>query len=260
MQLFVRTNRNLELTRAGQLLLARARNLLNEATLFTSFAHELNGKIEGHLVVGSTSEPVSTHIGPVIKALLEAHPLVGVDLRACPSSVAREGLRTGELDIAVMLGHPTISGFAYHELTSIPFRVAGPVAWKERIERADWAELARLPWITPLDSGIASYATMLQQMFGERGLELNTVARFDNASLGRALLEAGVGLMLMRQSHVERGVEEGRLAASPIAATDFPLHLVHDASRRDDPLIDAFLRAAAQVWPRLLATQARIPE
>jgi DNA-binding transcriptional LysR family regulator len=247
-QLFVRTNRNLELTRAGQLLLVRARTLLNEATLFTSFARELNGRMEGHLVVGSPSDPMSSRIGEIIKALLDDHPLVRVDLRSRPSSNTREGLQTGELDIGILLGHPTTSGFAYHELTMIPFRVAGPVAWKEQIEQAGWAALARMPWIAPLDSSIA-YATMLQQLFGERGLELNTVARFDNAGLARALLEAGVGLMLMRENHVDRGVRQGTLAASPLAATEFPLYLVHDASRRDDPLIDAFLVAAARIWP-----------
>ena len=42
-QLFVRTNRSLELTRAGQLLLAKAKILLNEAAIFISFARELRG-------------------------------------------------------------------------------------------------------------------------------------------------------------------------------------------------------------------------
>ena len=40
-QLFIRTNRRLELTRAGQLLLQKAKNLLNEEALFMSFAREL---------------------------------------------------------------------------------------------------------------------------------------------------------------------------------------------------------------------------
>ena len=50
-QLFVRTNRSLELTRAGQLLARKAKVLLNEEAQFTSFARELRGKItwEGDL-------------------------------------------------------------------------------------------------------------------------------------------------------------------------------------------------------------------
>ena len=42
-QLFVRTNRSLELTHAGQLLARKAKALLNEEAVFTSFARELKG-------------------------------------------------------------------------------------------------------------------------------------------------------------------------------------------------------------------------
>ena len=45
-QLFVRTNRSLELTRAGQLLARKAKALLNEEAQFTSFARELRGNRE----------------------------------------------------------------------------------------------------------------------------------------------------------------------------------------------------------------------
>ncbi len=252
-QLFIRTNRSLELTRAGQLLLGKAKALLNEATLFTSFARELHGKIDGHLVRGSTSDPASSRIGEVIAALRAAHPLISVDLRARPSSGTQEGLKTGEFDIGLLLGRPTVAAFTYYQLTTIPFQVAGPAAWKEQIERANWSELAALPWICPTDSSLA-YSTMLKQLFDERGLELNTVARFDNAALGRAMLEAGVGLMLMREEHVRQGLADGVLATSPIAHADFPLFMAHLTSRLNDPLVCAFLAAAAQVWPDMTPT------
>ncbi|CAN5726032.1 LysR family transcriptional regulator [soil metagenome] len=254
-QLFVRTNRSLELTRAGQLLLAKAKALLNEATLFTSFAREIHGKIEGNLVIGSTSDPASSRIGEVVAMLRAGHPLINVDLRARPSHGAQEGLKTGEFDVGLLLGRPTNPGFTYYQVNTIPFRVAGPIAWKERIESANWAELASMPWICPTGSSLA-YSAMLRELFDERGLELNAVARFDNATLGRAMLEAGVGLMLMREEHVKPGLERGLLAVSPIAHADYPLFMAHVASRRNDPLIGAFVAAATQVWPHMVITPA----
>jgi DNA-binding transcriptional LysR family regulator len=253
-QLFVRTNRSLEPTRACQLLLVKAKILLNEAALFTSFAREIRGKTEGHLVVASSSEPASSRIGEIVGALRLRHPLISVDLRARPSSGTRQGLKTGELDIGLLLGRPVDAGFTYYELTTVPFRVAGPAAWKEQIESANWAELASLPWIAPTDSSMA-YSAMLAQLFDERGLELNTVVRFDNAALGRAMLEAGVGLMLMREEHVNQGLEQGLLAVSPIAHAQFPLFMAHMATRRNDPLIRAFLEATTDVWPDLRETR-----
>ena len=252
-QLFVRTNRSLELTRAGQLLLAKAKILLNEAATFTSFAREIRGKIEGNLVVGASSEPATTGIGDVIGALRAKNPLISADLRARPSASTRQGLKTGELDIGLILGRPIDPGFTYYELTKVQFRVAGPVAWTAQIESANWAELASLPWITTTDASIA-YTAMVKDLFEARGLELNIVATFDNAAVGRAMVEAGVGVMLMREVHANQGLMQGTMAVSPIAQAQFQLYMAHLTSRRNEPLILAFLGAATDVWPDLRVT------
>jgi len=253
MQLFVRANRSLELTKAGQMLLRKAKALLGEEAEFTSFARELRGKTEGHLVVGSSSEPGS-RIGDIVTTLRGHHPLVTIDLRARPSSGLRQGLKSGELDIGVLLGRPVDAGFTYHELTTVKFRVAGPAAWRGQIEAADWAALAALPWVTP--SGSSAYGAMIAHLFGDKGLELNTVVRVDNSALGRAVLRSGGGMMLMREDHAAQGEREGSFALSPIARAEFALFVVHQTGRRDDPLIQAFVDAAREVWPQMKPTDA----
>lgn len=247
-QLFVRTNRSLELTHAGQLVLVQAKALLHAATLFTSFARELNGEIQGTLVIGSSGDPIASRIGPVVAALREAHPLVSVDMRVRPSSGTRQGLKNGELDIGVLLARPSDVSFHYYELTTVHFRIAGPVQWREQIEQADWLELASLPWITPTDSSMA-YAEMLVKMFDEKGHTLNSVARFDNAVVARTLAQAGVGMLLMRAEQALQGEKDGVLALSPLAPPSYSLYYAHLATRRKDPLILSFLEVAAKVWP-----------
>lgn len=247
-QLFVRTNRSLELTRAGQLLVAKAKTLLNEEAQFTSFARELRGKIEGKLVVGTSSEP-GTRIGEMLAALRNAHPLVSVELLARPSAGARQGLTSGELDVAVLLGRPIDPGFSYYGLTTVPYRVAGPAAWKQQIAAADWAALAALPWLTPSSS--SAHSSMLDHLFGERGLELNSVIRFDQSAVGRAALHAGAGMMLLREDHALQGEQQGVLAVSPIARAEVPLSIAHQSGRRGDPLIQAFVAAARVPWPAM---------
>jgi DNA-binding transcriptional LysR family regulator len=247
-QLFVRTNRNLELTPSGHLLFRRAKALLNEATMLTSFARELRGAVEGCLVIASSGDPVANRIGEIVFELRSRHSLVSVDTRARPSQSTHEGLMSGEVDIGVNLDRPTDASFQYHELSTVQFRVAGPAAWKERIENADWAGLAKLPWITPANSGMA-YATILDRLFKDKGLELDSVATFDSAAVGRAMLQAGVGVTLLREDHALEGVKAGYLALSPLARFDYALYVVHLASRKDDPLIRAFLEAAKVVWP-----------
>jgi DNA-binding transcriptional LysR family regulator len=250
-QLFVRTNRSLELTRAGQLLARKARVLLNEEALFASFARELRGKIEGKLIVASSSE-IGTGIGEMMAALRSQHPLVSVELMARASASTHQGLVRGEFDVGVMLGNSAEDGLYHYKLTDVAYRVAGPIAWKDQIDNADWGDLAALPWLTPSTS--SAHSSMLGRLFGDKGLELNSVIRFDNAQLGRAALLAGAGMLLLREDHVQQGVRDGHLAASSIAHTTIALTIAHQPGRRDDPLIQAFLDAATVPWPDMKLT------
>jgi DNA-binding transcriptional LysR family regulator len=252
--LFVRTRRRLELTQAGEMLLERAKQLLAQAAQFSSYARELRGQLEGQLTIGASSESASTGLGQVVGRLRRSHPLITVDLRVRHSSSSRQALKTGELDISMLLARSIDPEFAYQRVGTVNFRVAGPASWREQIESAGWAELAAMPWITTTEPNMA-YSVLLRELFQPHGLELNAVARFDNAALGRAMLEAGVGLMLMRDEHVRQGLEQGSLAVSPIAIAEIPLMMAHLASRSLDPLIVAFLQIAREVWPQMRPAQ-----
>ncbi len=252
-RLFVRANRSLELTRAGHLLFRKAKTLLGEASLFTSFARELRGRVEGNLVVGTSSEE-GTRIGQVVAAMRATYPMVSVDLRARPSSGARQGLVSGELDLCVLLGRGIDPGFIHYHLATVRYRIAGPAAWKEQVENADWGELAELPWIAPSRS--TAYAGMLEELFTDKGLELNSVVHFDNAALGRALLHAGVGMMLIRAEQAEQAAKAGILSLSPIGRSEVSMSIAHQATRREDPLIKAFVEAASIAWPGMKPVQA----
>lgn len=250
-QLFVRTNRSLELTRAGHLIFAKAKHVLNEATLLTSFAREIGGAIEGQLVVGSDIDPASSRIAEVIAAVHTQHPAITVDLRVRQGVNIGHGLKTGELDVGLLLGADLAdSTFAYYRVKNTPFCVAGPAAWKERIQTADWAELARMPWVEPADRS-PGHDSMMLDMFEKRGLKPIVVGRFENAMLGAAMAQAGIGLVIIREELAARVVAEGRLVLAPIARTNLPLHLAHLAARRNDPLIHAFLDAAQKMWPAM---------
>jgi DNA-binding transcriptional LysR family regulator len=251
-QLFARSNRSMELTRAGELLLQRAKALLNDAAEFTSFTRELRGKLEGDLMVGASGDPAGNKIGEIVSSLHANHPLITTDVRALTSLGVRQALKTGELDVGVMLSHPNDPEFAYFQLATVAMRIAGPAAWKERIESATWTDLARLPWITPNEVSLAG-STIFSRLFKEKGLEVNSIVRFDRASVGRQIALAGVGMILMREDEALECEKEGSLALSSLARPELPLVLAHVASRADSPLIRAFLDATKVVWPEAQA-------
>jgi DNA-binding transcriptional LysR family regulator len=248
-RLFVRTNRSLELTHAGQLLLHKAKALLNDAAQFASFARELEGRLDGSLVIGTASDPVATRISQVVAALRARHPLIRIDLRARPSLGTPQGIKTGELDAGVVLGRPVDAGLSYYELATLRYRAAGPAQWKAQIEGANWPELARLPWISATDTSVVS--NKLSRIFADMGLTMNTVVQFDNASIVRGMVSDGIGMMLMREEYALQGERDGLLAVSPIAHVECPLYIAHLVGRGDDPLIRALVEAAAVAWPEM---------
>ncbi len=249
-RLFVRTNRSLQLTSAGEMLMLQAKAVLHEATQLTSFAREIRGQAGGTITVGASSDPAFNRIGKVVSALRAKHPMISVDLHVSNSAVTRQALKTGEIDIGVLLGNAMDVGFTCYHLANLKFRIAGPAAWRDRIKAADWEQLAGLPWVTPADSRLA-YSMMLARIFGERGLVLNTVVRCDSAVLGRSLLENGVGMMIMREDEALAGEREGYLAIAPIARVEFGSYVAHVASRGNDPLIRAFVDAVKVAWPKM---------
>ena len=256
-QLFIRTNRSLELTKAGQLLSSRARALLHDAADFLAFARELRGQLDGHLIVGTSTEP-ETRIDEIIGGLRARHPLVTFDLCARTSASGRQGLRSGELDVCFLLGGPVDPGLTHYELSRVHFRLVGPAAWRERIEHATASELASMPWIVPSNPNSA-YSGMFASLFGERGVEMNIVATFDSPALARIMLQSGLGLMLLREEHVRAGIQNGSLVTSPLGNVDYALSLAHQASRSNDPLVKAFVDVAGSVWPGIRPSQVTNP-
>jgi len=232
---------------------AAEQKLLNQAAQFASYARALRGQVDGNLVVSASSEPLTSRIGEIIAALRQQHPLISVDLRARQSAGTLQGLRTGELDAGLLTHSPTDPRFTWHALTTVRFRIVGPAAWKARIAEADWAELAGLPWTTSSDESL-TYSSWLKRQFADKGLALNTVVRFDNGTLARALPPAGVSMMLLREEHALQGERDGTLAISPLVVAEFPLLLAHLASRGHDPLICAFVEAVRAVWPEMRVT------
>ena len=248
--LFARTNRSLELTHAGTLLMQQAKALLSQAAQFASFSRALHGEPDGELVISANSDPVKSRIGEIFATLRERCPLISIDLRARHSAGTLQGLRNGEIDAGILTHPPTDPGIIWYTLTTVRFRIVGPAAWKDRIVAADWTDLAAMPWTTSSDENL-TYASWLRQQFSDRGLTINRVVRFDNAALAQPLPQAGVGLMLMREEHALQGERAGMLAVSPLASAEFPLLFAHLASRASDPLIKAFVDAVGVAWPEM---------
>ena len=100
--LFERTSRSVRLTPAGELLLGRARAVLDELDAARVELAELAGVITGRLrvgMIGSTSHAIPA-VERTLAAFHQRHPVVEIAIRDTGSLRMAEQVRAGDLDVA----------------------------------------------------------------------------------------------------------------------------------------------------------------
>jgi len=244
--LFDRSNRGLELTSAGQSLVQRAKRILDEALGMASHARELHGKPSGTLNIGSNADPELNRIGSIATRMREQYPLIELGVHGRSSAATLQGVRNGELDAGFLLGEPVGGSLHCLTLRTVHYRIAGPASWERRIGAADWEALAQMPWITT-GAGNA-YARMLDQLFGAKGLQLNTMLKSDNDRVIRNLIAAGAGLSLVREDQALAARERGTMCVSELAVASTQLLFVFQVNRGSDPLVSALHETVKGAW------------
>jgi DNA-binding transcriptional LysR family regulator len=244
--LFERTSAGMLLTTAGQRLLPYAERTLAAAQDLRAEARALQGQIAGLLKVGTLSDPDFIRVGQLLARTLELHPLLKLELHSEVSGAAFEAVRDRTLDASFYFGelsHPSVAGLT---LGPIVYRVCAPAAWKQRVDEADWEQLASLPWI--LTPSISTHNQLVGKMFREHGLSPAKVVEADHEAVIKSLVVSGVGLSLLREDLARSLEARGEVCVWDKAELGTTLRFVYPAERGGDPLIAALLDIIRQVW------------
>jgi DNA-binding transcriptional LysR family regulator len=100
-ELLRRGSRNVELTAAGAIVLDEARRLVMLADRVPDTAKRVAAGGSGLLRIGFTATSGFSVLGPTLEQISLALPEVSIDLHELLSSEQLEGLRSGELDLAI---------------------------------------------------------------------------------------------------------------------------------------------------------------
>lgn len=133
------------LTRAGERLLEHAENVLGAAQALKNQAKALLGEVAGKISLGTVNDPDAIRLGELLNVMLERFPLVELELQQRVSGQAFEDVRNGTLNASFYFGvlnNPSVTGL---RLGNLVHCVAAPVAWRGRVEAADWTRIAALP-------------------------------------------------------------------------------------------------------------------
>lgn len=100
--LFERTNRRVELTDAGEVLLEHARRLLADAEGALHAVQRAGRGETGSVVVAYAGTGAFLQVPTLIRRFVERHPSVHVDLRAMAAAAQLAALRSRQLDVGFM--------------------------------------------------------------------------------------------------------------------------------------------------------------
>lgn len=108
-QLFKRTNRKVELTKAGDLFVLQANNILKQVDDSLEYWHsQLNG-VEGQLTIGFVGSAMYHYLPPIIKAYTAKQPSINLKLEELINKEQLRALENGTIDLGFMRSNSVTS-------------------------------------------------------------------------------------------------------------------------------------------------------
>jgi DNA-binding transcriptional LysR family regulator len=222
LRLFDRLPRGVVLTAAGRVVLAQAEVVLEaESRLRTvaASAGGAGGAVTGRVVLAAGETLVSARLPGVIAALRRSHPGIEVDLRTMGTATAVAALRTGELDLALLLEDDA----AFRDIECTPLAheplvlvcsPEHPLARQATASPTDWAELAREDYFLH-EQGCSYSDHFIERLLTAAQGEPPRITRFGSLEAARSCVAAGLGLSLLARANVADALAAGRLTQVP---------------------------------------------
>jgi DNA-binding transcriptional LysR family regulator len=255
-QLFERGPAGMTLTAAGKRLLPEAAKVLADAASLHGKARAMEGEVVGHVRVGTLSDPGFIRLADFLAQATARFPLVEIELRHEVSGAAFEKVRDGALEASFYYGDLTHPAVGTVPLREIAYRVAAPAAWRAKVLRAAWADIAALPWL--MAPSISTHRVLATRLFTERGSAPTTLIEADNEAVIRSLVASGLGIALVREDLAKEGEAAGELVILPETRLPTTLQFIYANDKGEEPEMRALLDVIRDVWrhepPSLHAT------
>ena len=245
-ELFVRLPKGMRLTEKGKLLKIKAEQTLQAAQEVVNHATSLRSQLIGRLRCGLNASSRFLRVAPLVQHMQEVWPSLDLELIASSSGSIINALHQGTMDAGYIFGAPPSGSMTTHCLGVVEVVIAAPSQWETRLAKADWVDVAQLPWIG--SDGYCPFETLTADLLQQRGLPYHHVVRSHDEGTKAELVTAGVGLAMLERSEAEQAQQAGRLMIWATAPLHCPLHFAYSTKRQDDPLIRALRTGVMHVW------------
>jgi DNA-binding transcriptional LysR family regulator len=245
-----RTTRRVQITDAGNLLVARARRVLTELESARQELDRVRGIQTGHVVVGAMNTMGPVDITLVLGRFHQLHPHVELVVRESNSDELAEMLRVDALDLAFLSVTERVEshGLALHQILMEELIVVlpndHPLAGQEEIRMV---ELSREDFISYREG--ARLRELLDGAAADAGFEPRIILESNESRRIRRLVARGLGIAILPRSHAvgtSDAIATARLV-EPSLARD--ITIAWRAGRRLPPAVAEFLSLARDTFP-----------
>ena len=236
------------LTDCGELLLKRARLLLQQADDLQQFAERI-GEHQPRLALSVESLLPAAVLSSALAEFTEAYPDTQLDIESTILSGGVEALLSRRVDLAIVAEVPP--GFLGSSFVEVPLGLvaapAHPLAALAKQRQLGLADLVRERQIVIRDSGL--------KMNRDAGwLGANRRITVSNLMMSKRLVSAGLGFAWLPLFELDAELQRGELVQLPLAENAVrrvPLYLVHTQGEGVTPaqqhIAQALVRHAARL-------------
>lgn len=230
--LFVRSNRGMELTPAGKILLGYAReilNLLGEAEKSV----QAEDKPRGQLRIGAIESTAAAYLPERLADYYARYPEVNLSLNTGNSSVLMQQVVNREIDGAFVYGpvtHPHLKQIPYYQEELVLLTEVGAESLQEQLHK---------PMLI-LSTG-CTHRSRVERLLAEAGVQHPRIIEFGSLEAVIGGVASGLGVALLPRSNAAMLSKESNMKAMTLPKSYREL-VVHFIYHRDVPVSSA-LRA-----------------
>lgn len=194
-QLFLRSQKGMELTAHGEELKAYADNILTMSDEMISRAKALQSELSGGLRLGLNSESEILQVAELYRMLSTANPGLKISFLQSASGEVLNNLEDDRIDAGFIYGVNESDKIDTFLLAQFELVVAGARSLPESFSTCAAVDLEHYPWITTPDD--CPFHTVLNGFFRRHGLQPQQVLLADQEPTINMMVKNGAGLALM---------------------------------------------------------------
>ncbi len=242
--LFNRTNKNITLTRAGDILYEYAISILNKKEHAYFSLNAFKGKIEGILEISSSSIPELYYLTEMICKFSKAYPGVKYNLMKYDTKQVLDKIQNGEIDFGIVGAKKEIPQLEYIDVMDDEIALVIPVKGElSKFSEMSLEDLASLPIILR-EEGSGSRAAVMDYL-KERNIDtdaLNIIAEVESNEAIKKFVEYGLGISFISTRSIQKEIRDEALKIIPIGDGSIrrKFYFVYHRKRVLSPLSETF--------------------